>query len=414
MKKIFTLMIMCVMTIAAQAKITIYVQCNTAPYLWTWSPVGGTFDNVGDWPGTLQMTEEYTHPDTGEKFWMYAFPDEITQISFLFNNGDPTDTKQTGDVKDVVSDRYFILSWDDGTGNVSLQDVTEDYTEIPDATVNTLGISGSLEAWGWEDPTVFADVVEAGKTFKFSITSSMIPEGTKNVAFKFRPNGASWMGYWDVYYNAEEDPVEGKTPNSEAPKWLEATSDGNFKIDLTKYKATAFTFTLTWNGGKSATTNWTIKCEATDLEELNPEPSETWTIAGVAALCGVEWDPTYAANDMVKGSDGLYRLTLTGVELAVGTYEFKVVADHDWAESYGEGSGNKVLTIEAAGTYDVTFTFNAETKELSVEAVLSTGIKNIKNNAVDKNAPMYNLQGQRVHEGFRGVVIQSGRKVVMK
>jgi hypothetical protein len=150
------------------------------------------------------------------------------------------------------------------------------------------------------------------------------------------------------------------------------------------------------------------------LEELNPEPSETWTIAGVAALCGVEWDPTYAANDMVKGSDGLYRLTLTGVELAVGTYEFKVVADHDWAESYGEGSGNKVLTIEAAGTYDVTFTFNAETKELSVEAVLSTGIKNIKNTAVDKNAPMYNLQGQRVQEGFRCVVIQNGRKVVMK
>ena len=115
---------------------------------------------------------------------------------------------------------------------------------------------------------------------------------------------------------------------------------------------------------------------------------------------------------MVKGDDGLYRLTLTGVELEAGNYEFKVVADHDWSESYGEGTGNKVLTIEEAGTYDVTFTFNAETKDLSAEAVVSTGIKNVKNNT--KNAVMYNLQGQRVQEGFRGIVIMNGRKVVMK
>ena len=413
MKKIFTLMVMCVLAIAAQAKITIYVQSETAPFLWTWGAVGGTFENVGTWPGTLQMTEKYTHPDTGDVFWMYSFPDEITQISFLFNNGESEGTKQTDDVKDVVSDRYFILSWDDGEGNVSLQDVTEDYTEIPDAKVETLGISGSIEAWGWDDPTVFAEVIEAGKTFKFSFDPSTFPAGTKNAAFKFRPNGTSWMGYWDVYYNAEEDPVAGKTPNSEAPEWLDVTSDGNFKVDLTKYTASAFTFTLTWNGGKKATENWTIKCEATNLQELDPQPGEqTWTIAGVPALCGEEWNAEYEANDMVKGDDGLYRLTLTGVELEAGNYEFKVVADHDWSESYGEGTGNKVLTIEEAGTYDVTFTFNAETKDLSAEAVVSTGIKNVKNNT--KNAVMYNLQGQRVQEGFRGIVIMNGRKVVMK
>ncbi|MBR4921423.1 MAG: hypothetical protein IKZ62_08930 [Prevotella sp.] len=415
MKKIFTLILMSVMTVAAHAAINIYVQCETAPFIWWWGADGGlqNSDKLYSWPGTIQFTEKYTHPDTGDEFWMYTFPDEVTIVSFLLNNGESEGTKQTGDVKDVVSDRYFILSWDDGEGNVSLQDVTEDYTEIPDAEVKTLGISGSIEAWGWDDPTVFAEVIEAGKTFKFSFDPSTFPAGTKNVAFKFRPNGTSWMGYWDVYYNAEEEPVAGKTPNSEAPKWLEATGDGNFKVDLTKYTASAFTFTLTWNGGKSATENWTIKCEATNLEELDPEPvDKTWTIAGVPDLCGAEWDPTNVANDMVKGDDGLYKLTLTGVELAAGNYEFKVVADHDWSESYGEGSGNKILTIEAAGTYDVTFTFNAETKELSVEAVVSTGIKNVKNNT--KSSAMYNLQGQRVQEGFRGVVIMNGRKVVMK
>ncbi len=282
MKKFFTLIVMCVLAISAQAKINIYVQCETAPFLWTWGAVGGTFDNVGDWPGSLQFTEKYTHPDTGDQFWMFSFPDEITQISFLFNNGDASSTKQTGDVKDVTSDRYFILSWDDGAGNVSLQDVTGDYTEIPDAEVNTLGVSGSHV--GWDDPTTFAEVIEAGKTYKYTLDPSSL--GNTAIQFKFRPNGVSWMGFWDVYYNADGDAVAGKTSSAEAPKWLEADNDGNFKIDLNKYSATAFIFTMTWNGGKSATENWTIVAEAKDLREL--EPGEvTWTIAGVEALCGV-------------------------------------------------------------------------------------------------------------------------------
>lgn len=414
MKKIFTLLFMCVLAISAQAKITIYVQSETAPFLWTWGAVGGTFDNVGDWPGTLQFTETYTHPDTGDSFWMYSFPEEITQISFLFNNGDPADTKQTSDVKDVSSDRYFILSWDDGEGSVSLQDVTEDYTEIPDAQVSTLGVSGSHV--GWDDPTVFAEIIEAGKKFKYTLVPT---EGDASVQFKFRPNGASWMGYWDVYYNADGDAVEGKTSNSEAPKWLEYTNDGNFKIDYNKFKADAFIFTMTWNGGKSATSNWTIVAEATNLEELNPEPVtiDNWTIAGEEALCGVNWDPTYTNNDMVKGDDGIFRLTRTDVALEALTYGFKVVADHSWDnENYGAAEGgNQTITIDVAGNYDVTFVFNPESKELYATAQVhgAASVNAVKTSLVQKSV-IYNLQGQRVKDGYRGIAIKNGHKVVIK
>lgn len=41
-----------------------------------------------------------------------------------------------------------------------------------------------------------------------------------------------------------------------------------------------------------------------------------------------------------------------------------------------------------------------------------TGIKNVKSEAINLNAPMYNLAGQKVAEGYKGVVIQNGRKVV--
>ena len=412
MKKIFTLMLMCVMAVAAQAKITIYVQCETAPYLWTWGAAGGTFDNVGEWPGQLQLTDKYTHPDTGEEFWTYSFTDEITQISFLFNNGEATNTKQTSDVKDVVSDRYFLLTWDDGTGSVGFEDVTEDYTEIPDAQVNSLGVSGNHV--GWDDtPTVFAEIVEAGKTFKYVL----VPDAeATSVTFKFRPNGSSWLGYWDVYYDAAGEAVEGKTSNAEAPEWLEYTSDGNFKIDYKKYTADDFTFTMTWNGGKSATLNWAIATDATNLQKLDPQPStvSTWTVAGEAAICGGSgWDPTDTNNDMIPDNENNFRLTRTAVEITEAkTYYYKIVADHSWDESYP--SSNAELTIEAPGTYDITFTFNSETKEVGASvAATGTGIKTVSLNSA-KTAAIYNLQGQRVDANYRGIAIQNGKKFMVK
>lgn len=43
---------------------------------------------------------------------------------------------------------------------------------------------------------------------------------------------------------------------------------------------------------------------------------------------------------------------------------------------------------------------------------IATGIKTMKSESIDLNAPMYNLAGQKVSKGYKGVVIQNGRKVV--
>ena len=55
MKKIFTLILMSVMTVAAHAAINIYVQCENAPYIWWWSevPAGSIAapEADGAWPG---------------------------------------------------------------------------------------------------------------------------------------------------------------------------------------------------------------------------------------------------------------------------------------------------------------------------------------------------------------------------
>ena len=415
MKKIFTLMIMCVMTIAAQAKITIYVQCDTAPYLWTWSPVGGTFDNVGDWPGTLQMTEKYTHPDTGDIFWMYSFPEDITSICFLFNNGDATATKQTKNVNGVISDRYFILSWDDGEGNVSLEDITEDYIEVPDAEITSCGISGNHNGWGdGEEITA----VEAGKTYSYTATPESLG-GTSEWEFKFRPNGL-WLGYDDFAY-----------AGGAAPEWL-AEKGGNFYVDFGTYNIKSVTFTLTWGGGKEAGENWTLKAEAEFNEGEAPDAEIT--------SCGISgnhngWDlPEGSALTEVEAGK-VYSLNIKAADLGVTEWQFKFRPNNDawlgyddfaydggaapeWLQNSGE---NFYINFETSNIETVTFTLTwgggksaSKNWTLKAEATFSTGIKNVKNTAVDKNAPMYNLQGQCVQEGYHGIVIQSGRKVVMK
>jgi len=44
----------------------------------------------------------------------------------------------------------------------------------------------------------------------------------------------------------------------------------------------------------------------------------------------------------------------------------------------------------------------------------ATGIATIKALNTVSNAPIYNLQGQRVDGNYRGIAIQNGRKVVVK
>ena len=44
----------------------------------------------------------------------------------------------------------------------------------------------------------------------------------------------------------------------------------------------------------------------------------------------------------------------------------------------------------------------------------ANGVAAIKADASDANAPIYNLAGQKVGKGFKGLVIQNGKKFVVK
>lgn len=94
--------------------------------------------------------------------------------------------------------------------------------------------------------------------------------------------------------------------------------------------------------------------------------NDTWTVAG--NFVGSSWDPTDTNNDMTSEDGTTYTLVKEGVTLEAGTaYEFKVAKNHAWTEAY-PGS-NYSFTVDATGIYTVTITFNADTKEISHNAV---------------------------------------------
>lgn len=79
------------------------------------------------------------------------------------------------------------------------------------------------------------------------------------------------------------------------------------------------------------------------------------------------------------------------------------------------GKGKSKEYYYPAGIYDVTFTFNLATKEVSATAVRTDtdGISQIAGDVKAKNV-VFNLQGHRVSTPKQGVYIINGKKVVVK
>ena len=98
-----------------------------------------------------------------------------------------------------------------------------------------------------------------------------------------------------------------------------------------------------------------------------PEVSHTYTVAGDnATIFGTTWDVTNTANDMELQEDNTYKWEKENLELPVGNIAFKVAQDHSWSVNWP--SENYVLAIAESGSYTITITFNAETKEVAAVA----------------------------------------------
>ena len=139
--------------------------------------------------------------------------------------------------------------------------------------------------------------------------------------------------------------------------WKEAypSSNKTFTVSETAIYTVEYSFNATTHDVSETTTKTGEAGEVT----------HTYSVAGSpASVFGAAWAETSTATDMALGTDGLYWWKADGVALPASTkIEFKVVVDHSWGTSYP--SANYVKDIAEAGTYDITVTFNASTKEVN-------------------------------------------------
>ena len=212
-------------------------------------------------------------------------------------------------------------------------------------------------------------------------------EGSNNL-------GVDWD--WEATLLIAADKFAGATEGS----FLELTFDENANADYWQIamNAEGLTTDLTSNAAdlndygvadmSAGATSYKIRLNAQDAADLaqnglrisgygltltkvtltNPLATEVWTIAGGSNLMGSNWDTTDTSNDLTTTDGKIYMLVKEGVTLEQGvTYEFKVAKDHAWTEAYP--GGNAQMTVAETGVYTVTFTFDAETKDVTTNAV---------------------------------------------
>ena len=155
----------------------------------------------------------------------------------------------------------------------------------------------------------------------------------------------------------------------------------------------------------TAETAYTI-AKAKELIDAGKGLSENVYVKGTVSKASTSLNATYGSLSYYISDDGT-----TENELQVyGGLSFK---------------GEKFTSVDDIKVGDVVVVYGKlkkynDTYELDANNILisqngtTTGITNITANEAAKNAPVYNLAGQKVTKAYKGVVIKNGKKMIQK
>ena len=378
-RTIFTLIMLCIATLTLQAQDV-------------WTAAGSSTLFGSHWDETDTRNDLI---DKGNGIWELTKTDCILEknvkyeLKVLKNHNWAESYPQT-------SANYVFMVEETGTYNVTIQFNETNYEvgvitkKTGDAVIGektwTVAGFGTILGVEWDPEATENDMIKQEDNVTYILTKTDLTLAIGTYKYKICANHG-----WAENYGDEKD------------------SEGNASVFITKDGIYDLTFTF-----NSKTHE--VSCDATRKADAIIE--KIWSVAGNEGLFETAWDELSTANEMTKQENNIYVLVKKGISLNAQTYEYKVCSNHDWTESYGadpSGRGNAILTITEAGTYDVTFTFNQATKEVSATAVPSVtdGISQIASDIKTKKV-IFNLQGQRISAPKQGVYIINGKKVVLK
>ena len=376
-RTIFTLIMLCIATLTLQAQDV-------------WTAAGSSTLFGSHWDAT-DTNNDLT--PLGNGIW------ELTKTDCILEKNVKNELKVLKNhnwAESYPQTNYVFTVEETGTYNVTIQFNENTYEvgvitkKTGDAVIGekTWTVAGSPEILGkdWDETATENDMIKQEDNVTYILTKTDLTLALGTYKYKICANHG-----WSENYGDDTDP-EGNAS-------IYIAADGIY--DLT------FTFN---------TDTHEVSCVPTRKADALIE--KIWSVAGNEGLFETAWDELSTANEMTKQENNIYVLVKKGISLNAQTYEYKVCSNHDWTESYGAdplGIGNAILTITEAGTYDVTFTFNQATKEVSATAVRTDtdGISQIAGDVKAKSV-VFNLQGHRVSTPKQGVYIINGKKVVVK
>lgn len=377
-RTIFTLFMLCIATLTLQAQDV-------------WTAAGSSTLFGSHWDET-DTNNDLT--DKGDGIW------ELTKTGCILEQNVKNELKVLKNHSWAESypqpDNYVFKVEETGTYDVTIQFDANNFTinvktkKTGDAVIGektwTVAGFGVILGIEWDPKATENDMIKQEDNVTYILTKTNLTLAIGTYKYKICANHG-----WAENYGDDND------------------SEGNASIFITKDGIYDLTFTF-----NSKTHE--VSCEPTKKADAIIE--KIWSVAGNEGLFETAWDELSTANEMTKQENNIYILEKKGISLNAQTYEYKVCSNHDWTESYGAdpfGIDNAILVIEKAGTYDVTFTFNQATKEVSATAVRTDtdGISQIAGDVKAKNVVL-NLQGHRISTPKQGVYIINGKKVVVK
>lgn len=285
----------------------------------------------------------------------------------------------------------------------------------------------------WDAQVNFENVYPKGATIKLSMEVKGSEDGSISAGLQ-NPNGYKGCGEFPaINLTTDYQKIEVSTLCSgegakrlllSVGKYAGSVSIKNLKIEAEGVKQESLT--ISPSGYSTYAAYYPVNYAELGLKayavKLNAE-EKTITLeeikgvvpAGVPVLLKGIADKEYALEKAdgwspvstdLKFSDGTATST---AETAV--YGLATVGGQDgfYKASKGKTIPAKCAYLEVANSASSVKCFS-----LGDHSGSTTGITSVKNEAAGNNAPMYNLAGQLVDKGYKGIVIKNGKKIVLK
>lgn len=289
----------------------------------------------------------------------------------------------------------------------------------------------------WDAQVNFENVFPNGATIKLSMLVKGSEEGSISAGLQ-NPNGYVGCGdFPEIKLTTDYQKVAvstvcsgdgatrlllnlGKYAGKVSIKNLTIKAEGVKQESLTISSSSFATYAAYYpvNYAELGLTAYAVKLNAEEKIITLEEIKKGVVPAGKAVLLkgtpGKSYELTIGEGDEakfdtdLKVSDG----TATSSEkTAVAVYGLATVNGQDgfYKASNGKTIPAKCAYLEVANSANPAKCFS-----LGDHSGSTTGITSVKNEAAGNNAPMYNLAGQLVDKGYKGIVIKNGKKIVLK